>query len=65
MSLRCGSEDALRDNIQKALEIEGVEADLNFYRIGDEDAKSLGLKGSPSILINGNDIQPIDITGFS
>lgn len=65
MSLRCGSEDALRNNIDKALKLEGIDAEVSFYRITDEEAKNLGLRGSPSILINGKDIQPVDITGFS
>jgi hypothetical protein len=65
MSLRCGSEEALRENITKALELEGVRAEVNFYRITDDEAKSLGLKGSPSVLIEGKDIQPVDIEGFS
>ncbi len=33
MSLRCGSEIALRENISKALELEGITAEVNFYRI--------------------------------
>jgi hypothetical protein len=65
MSLRCGSEDALRKNISEAIELEGISAEVNFYRITEDEAKSLGLKGSPSILIDGKDIQPIDIEGFS
>ncbi len=65
MSLRCGSEDALRNNIFKALKLEGIDGEVNFYRITDEEAKNLGLRGSPSVLINGKDIQPADITGFS
>lgn len=65
MSLRCGAEDALRESISKALELEGISAEVNFYRITEEQARALGLKGSPSVLINGEDIQPIDIEGFS
>jgi len=65
MSSGCGSGEALKKNIFKALELEGVTADVNFYRINDEEAKSLGLKGSPSVLINGRDIQPVNISGFS
>jgi acylphosphatase len=65
MSLRCGSEIALRENISKALELEGITAEVNFYRITEEQARSLGLKGSPSMLINGLDIQPANIEGFS
>lgn len=65
MSLRCGSEDALRENISKALELEKISAEVNFFRITEDEAKALGLKGSPSILIDGKDIQPADIEGFS
>lgn len=65
MSLKCGSEDALRENIFKALELENIKAEVNFYRINDKKAMALGLKGSPSVLIEGRDIQPSDITGFS
>ena len=65
MSLGCGVEDVLRENIFKALELEKISVQVNFYRITEEEARSLGLKGSPSILINGKDIEPIDIEGFS
>ncbi len=65
LSLRCGSEDALRGNIYRAIELEGTDADVNFYRITDEEAQKLSLRGSPSILINGMEVQPADITGFS
>jgi hypothetical protein len=65
MSSACGSEDALRKNIFKAVELEDVTADIKFYRISDKKAESLGLKGSPSVLVNGRDIQPVSITGFS
>lgn len=65
ISLKCGSENALRENISRALELEDIIAEVNFYRISDEEARSLGLKGSPSVLINGSDIQPVYIGGFS
>ncbi|MFN3396535.1 MAG: hypothetical protein ACK4Z9_07055 [Thermodesulfovibrionales bacterium] len=65
MSLRCGSENALRENISKALELEKNSADINFYRITEDDAKRLGIKGSPSVWINGEEIQPANIEGFS
>lgn len=65
MSLSCGSEDALREHIAKAIELEKIGAEVNFYRITEDEARSLGLKGSPSVLIDGKDIQPVDIEGFS
>ncbi|NOY65665.1 MAG: thioredoxin family protein [Nitrospirae bacterium] len=65
LSPSCASEDSLRENIKKAIEDEGIEAEVKFYRISEEEAKKLGLRGSPSVLINGRDIQPSDVTGFS
>jgi hypothetical protein len=61
----CASETALRENLNKALELEAVKAQVNFRRIMDIEAAELGLKGSPSVLINGKDIQPADVKGFS
>jgi len=65
VSLGCASEAALRENIGKALELEAVEADVNFHRIDDAEAERLGLRGSPSVLIDGKDILPGEIPGFS
>jgi hypothetical protein len=65
MSFGCGSEEDLRDNISKALTLERIIAKVNFYRITDDEADIKGLKGSPSVLIDGVDIQPADIIGFS
>lgn len=64
MSLRCGSEEGLRENISKALAMEGTQAEVNFHRLTDEEAVQMGLRGSPSIWINGEELQPSDITGF-
>ncbi len=65
MSMKCASEKELRKNIEKALGELGIEAEVNYYRITDEEAEKLGLKGSPSIFINGKDIQPAQVRGFS
>jgi hypothetical protein len=65
MSFGCGSEEELRDNISKALTLEKIEAKVKFYRITDDEADTKGLKGSPSVLVDGVDIQPADIIGFS
>ncbi len=61
----CGSEEALRENIDQALIIERVEADVNFHTVDDEEAVSLGLSGSPSVFIDGKEIQPQGTIGFS
>jgi Hg(II)-responsive transcriptional regulator len=65
MSQGCGSENALRKNISRALATENVEAKVSFHRIGDAKATALGLTGSPSVFINGNELQPQGTVGFS
>ena len=65
VSLTCGAEEGLRVNISQALEMEGLQAEVYFYRINDMQAATLGLRGSPSVLIDGKDIQPADVAGFS
>ena len=65
LSPECGSGVALRKNITQALALEEVEADVNFHRIDDEKAIALGLSGSPSVFINGKELQPQGLVGFS
>ncbi len=65
MSSGCGAEEPLRANIWAAVEVEGKDAEVIFRRITDEDAISLGLRGSPSVLIDGVDIEPNEMAGFS
>lgn len=55
----------LREYLGKALELEAAEAEVNFHRISDAEAERLGLRGSPSIFIDGRDIMPGEIPGFS
>ncbi len=65
LSPGCGSEDALRTNIGQALEKEGIEAEVSFHRIDDATASDLKLTGSPSVFINGKELQPRGVAGFS
>ena len=65
LSLGCASEAALKINIDLALEKEGLQAEVNFYRINDAEALSRGLSGSPSVFINGKELQPSGTVGFS
>jgi len=65
LSLGCASEDALKAVLYEALDLEAVKADVKFHRITDKEAAELGLKGSPSVLIDGKDIEPADMQGFS
>ena len=61
----CGSEQALRENITQALVIEKVKAEVNFNIIDDKKAIALGLSGSPSVFVNGKEIQPQSTVGFT
>lgn len=65
ISEKCGSEEVLKKNINEALHLEGFEAEVNIFVIDNEKANELGLRGSPSVFINGKEVQPVDITGFS
>jgi len=65
LSQGCQSEEALKTNIAAALEKEGIKAEVNFHRINNDEASSLGLSGSPSVFINGIELQPSGTTGFS
>jgi hypothetical protein len=65
LSQGCGSEEALRENITQALAIEKVKAEINFHKIDDEKAIALGLSGSPSVFVDGKEIQPQRTVGFS
>ena len=62
---KCGSKDILQKNIVEALKLEGIEAEVKILVIDDTKADALGLKNSPSVFINGKEIQPIGITVFS
>ncbi|MFA6054580.1 MAG: hypothetical protein WC769_04310 [Thermodesulfovibrionales bacterium] len=52
-------------SIATALERDGIKADVNFHRLSDDEASSLGLSGSPSVFINGKELQPLGTAGFS
>jgi len=65
LSQGCQSEEALKINIAIALEKEDIKAECNFYRMNDAEALSRGLSGSPSVFINGKELQPTGTIGFS
>jgi hypothetical protein len=65
LSLHCGSEHELRKIILKALEMEGLQARVNIFRVDDVKAVKMGLRGSPFLFIDGRAFQPIEMSGFS
>jgi hypothetical protein len=65
LSMGCGSEAELRENVSRAVAGAAPGAEVLFRRITDEEAARLGLRGSPSVLIDGLDIQPVEMEGFA
>ncbi len=61
----CASEDGLRKNIADALGREFLEADVVIHKINEKEANEFGLRGSPTVLINGVDIMPGKIPGIA
>lgn len=65
LSPECESEEGLRENIAEASAIENIEVEMRFHRIDDDKAAALLLTGSPSVFINGKELQPQGSVGFS
>jgi len=65
ISKGCGSEGELKENINRALEAEEIQAEVRIHGISDERAAELKLSGSPSVFINGKELQPSGTIGFS
>jgi hypothetical protein len=65
LSQGCGAEQILRENIAQSLTAEQVQAEVAYHVIDDKKAIALELSGSPSIFIDGKEIQPQGSVGFS
>ncbi|HMK34649.1 MAG TPA: hypothetical protein VK463_06265 [Desulfomonilaceae bacterium] len=61
----CGSQQALQNSIDAALRLENAKAEVSFSRVTESEAEELGLRGSPSVLVDGQDILPSNLSGFS
>ncbi len=55
MAEGCGSYHQLRENIDMALSELSVQADVSYHTVYYDEAVKLGLRGSPTIRINGKD----------
>jgi hypothetical protein len=64
LSFGCAAEEGLRKNTSEAIKLEERGAEVNIHRIDDKKAEELGLKGSPTIFIDGIELQPQDMGGF-
>jgi hypothetical protein len=65
ISTSCSSEEAFKKNINEAVKLESVDADISIHKIDEIEAKRLKLMGSPSVYINGEDILPGEIPGIA
>ena len=65
ISTSCSSEETLTKNISEAIKQESIDAEVHIHKIDEAEAKRLKLMGSPSVLINGEDILPGEIPGIS
>ncbi len=54
----CGSKEKLEENIQKALLAEKMDAEIFFRVLSQEESKQFGMGGSPTVWINGQDLEP-------
>jgi hypothetical protein len=61
----CGSEETLKENINRASAADNIRAEVHIHRINDEKAAEMKLSGSPSVFINGKELQPSNSVGFS
>ncbi len=53
----CGSKANLEKNIQKALDEEGVTAEVFFHELSREKAEQKGIGGSPTVWVDGQDLE--------
>ena len=51
----CGYLHKLQENIELALAETGVRAHVDYHGIDFDEAQKLGIRGSPTIRINGKD----------
>ncbi len=56
LSEHCGSYHQLRENIDRALAESRMKADVEYHTIQYDEAIERGVKGSPSIWVNGSDL---------
>lgn len=65
LSESCLTEKELLENINTALKLESMEADVSIMRLDERKATSLGLRGSPAIFFKNIEIMPGTEDGFS
>ncbi len=61
----CPTKEQVERNLKEALEMEGIPAELKIEVLDPVDAEKRGFRGSPTIIINGETFQPLEMGGFS
>ena len=61
----CPTKEQVERNLKEALEMEGIPAELKIEVLDPVDAEKKGFKGSPTIIIDGETFQPLEMDGFS
>jgi hypothetical protein len=62
----CQSHNDALTRLKKVLSEVRIEAEIEMIRVeSDEEAKRLGFTGSPTILVDGKDIQPPTTTHYA
>ena len=64
LSEHCGSYHQLNENINRSLQELGVTADVRFHTVSYEEALTLGIKGSPTVRIDGRDLVEDGVPGI-
>jgi len=60
LSEYCGSYHQLRENIDRVLAESGLKADVEYHTLQYDEAVKQGVKGSPSVWVNGRDLFDIE-----
>ena len=62
----CQSHDEALTRLRKVLREDQIDAEIEVIKVrSDEEAKQLGFTGSPTILVDGRDIQPPTSTHYA
>lgn len=54
----CGSKERLKDNLERAIAEEEIEAEVSYREVSVQEAERLGIGGSPTVWVNGRDLLP-------
>jgi hypothetical protein len=57
-SKECNSKERLKENLQKAILEERIKVEVSFHEVTGEEARQLKIGGSPTVWIDGQDIEP-------